>query len=372
MHSDHTLARLKRKLTPISFLFKPVFFILLCLLIIIIFTVFVYPKITKINYLEKILFAAGKSSKTIRQNNNQVNLLVMGIGGGNHEGADLTDSIILVNLNLAQKKMAFITIPRDLWIDELQDKINTMYEKGKTKSQNTGLILSKATVSQITGINVDYAVVVDFHAFAKIVDIIGGVDINIENTFNDNAYPIEGKENDRCGKTEEEITDLEITDANVTEIFPCRFEKLHFEKGIVRLDGATALKYVRSRHSTNSDEGTDFARSKRQVKLISAIRARITKPEIYLNPKVFMQMSADLKNDIVSDLSNTQMLALAGKFAAADFSHTKTLNIDQETSEKPGLLINPPSQEYNGAWVLIPKNNNYEEIHRAVKLFLTE
>ena len=139
------------------------------------------------------------------------NILIMGYGGGNHDGAYLTDSMILAHLDFATQKVSLISIPRDLWVkipfngDENQyGKINSAYAIGiddknySNKLQQYqgpagGGVLAKTIVSQITGLPIDKFVAIDFNGFTKSIDALGGVDVNVEKTFTDTQYPIEGK-----------------------------------------------------------------------------------------------------------------------------------------------------------------------------------
>ena len=91
------------------------------------------------------------------------------------------------------------------------------------------------------------------------IDFIGGVEVNVENSFIDKEFPITGKENDLCNN------DLE---------YKCRYKIISFTKGVSSMDGQTALNFVRSRHAEGS-EGTDFAREKRQQKVIEAIKNKL-------------------------------------------------------------------------------------------------
>src|SRR5690606_10518850 len=98
----------------------------------------------------------------------------------------------------------------------------------------------KTQVEKIAGVPVHYAVVVDFNAFENVIDLIGGIEVNVLTPFVDSKYPIPGKENDLCGGDPE---------------FTCRYETLVFEKGLTFMDGETALKFARSRNA-EGDEGT--------------------------------------------------------------------------------------------------------------------
>src|SRR5436305_15328462 len=85
------------------------------------------------------------SQPQIKNKDGVTNMLLLGIGGGTHDGPNLTDTIIFVNINQNTKKVTLVSIPRDLWIPDLQGKINTAYADGQDHGQGKGLMLAKAT-----------------------------------------------------------------------------------------------------------------------------------------------------------------------------------------------------------------------------------
>src|SRR5579884_3030834 len=220
----------------------------------------------------------------IKQTNDRVNILLLGIGGGTHDGPDLTDSIIVASYDLKTNDVVMFSIPRDLWLPSIQQKINAAYTVGLSKGGD-GLGYTENAIGDVMGIPIHYAVVLDFSGFSKAIDLVGGVDVNVPDTFDDYQYPIDGKENDLCGWKEQQMTltpdqakqlnvnpgPLKVyidptgkvaTDSASLD-FSCRFEHIHFDKGMTHMDGTTALKFVRSRHALGI-EGSDFARSRRQ------------------------------------------------------------------------------------------------------------
>ena len=193
------------------------------------------------------------------------NFLLLGYGGAGHDGGSLTDSMVVVRVDTENKKVALISIPRDLWIPSLNDKINAAYAKSN----------SKDVVSEVTSLPVSYFVSVDFGGFVKIIDTLGKVNVNVPTTFEDNFFPIPGKENDTCGKTGDEVNALKVkySGFDLEKQFTCRYEQIHFDKGVVQMSGTEALKFVRSRHSNTS--GGDFARSQRQFAVLQAIMEKL-------------------------------------------------------------------------------------------------
>ncbi len=259
---------------------------------------------------------------TFNQGQQHVSLL-MGYGGGNHEGGLLTDTMMLVIVDPPTKTITLLSLPRDLWVelpvsgDKLSGwKINAAYaigsdDKGyRYKPQEFtgpagGGELAKYAVKQATGLDVNNFITLNFSGFRRSIDVLGGVDVNVETTFDDYLYPIEGKEEDPCDKTPEELQMYSTMSAAITEAaFPCRYEHLHFDKGIVQMDGQTALKYVRSRHS--AQDGSDFGRAARQRNLILAVRDKIFRLDFF--PKIIPfinTLSEDLKTDYnLADIQN--------------------------------------------------------------------
>src|SRR3970282_549133 len=79
-----------------------------------------------------------------------------------------------------------------------------------------------------------------------------------------------------------------INDEN--DPFTCRYEELSFTKGLKHMDGTTVLKFVRSRHGTGG-EGSDFARSARQQKVILAFRQKVLSTETLTSPQKIIDLS---------------------------------------------------------------------------------
>ncbi len=195
----------------------------------------------------------------------RVNILLLGYGGSGHDGSMLMDSIILVSVSTKTKKAALISVPRDLWF--FDHKINEGYVKGG--SSEAGWNGMQNEIATVTGLEVNDYIAVDFGGFIKEIDTLGGVDVNVPATYDDFFYPIAGEENNTCGKSLEEIDAFKtkFTGFDLEKQFECRYEHIHFDKGLVHMDGTLALKYVRSRHGDN-----DFGRSDRQFAVLSAIK----------------------------------------------------------------------------------------------------
>lgn len=296
---------------------------------------------------------AFNKNSPLKKHEERTNLLILGVAGGNYRGNDLTDTIIFLSLNLKEKKAFLLSLPRDIWSPTLKDKINSAYHYGEEKKKGGGLILTKAITEEVLDQPVHYALVADFSSFKKAIDIIGGVEIEVERSFDDFFFPIEGKENDPCGGDPE---------------FKCRFEHVHFEKGWQNLGGERALKFARSRNA-EGEEGGDFARAARQQKLLLAFRNKVFSKEVILNPLKIKKIVDILRRGIETDI-NLAEVSYLGRFALA----LKKENIKRSSLEEE-LLITPPISKY-GKWVLVPPNEDfsfiYQDIEEKMDRFLKE
>lgn len=284
----------------------------------------------------------------------RTNILILGKGGDGHTAPDLTDTIIFVSFSRKSKDVNFISLPRDIWITSLRAKLNSAYYWGNQKAppnsdkKGGGLVLAKSVVEEIVGQPIQYALVIDFNGFKRVIDVVGGIDVDVANSFVDNKYPIAGKEEDLCEGDPE---------------FECRYETIQFDKGFTHMSGETALKFVRSRNA-EGDEGTDFARAGRQERVINALKGKVLSREVLLS----IDKLTDLKNAILSstetDIDPSAASILTRFFInTKDNSHSYVLPMD--------LLVNPPkSDTYDNLYVFIPKDKDWKEIHTWINCSL--
>lgn len=304
-------------------------------------------------------------------------VLFLGYAGGNHDGALLTDSIILARIQPETQQIFLISVPRDLWVylplaqDELIPyKINSAYAWGSSTtqyldrpSQYTGKAgggqMAKNTLSKVLGVPVDNFVALDFQAFVKTIDILGGINVNVQKSFEDPLYPLEDPEIDQtCGKSEEEIAALTATmsGTKLEEQFPCRYETLSFERGVQLMDGITALKFARSRHSPT--DGGDYNRSARQRLVIEAIKDRVF--SINFLPKAIPFVNT-LSYHLLTDLSLNDLQKLILK--AEEYRQYEI--VSYALTEENVLT---QSRSANGQFILAPKmgETDYSQIHQTL------
>ncbi len=266
----------------------------------------------------------------------RTNLLLLGIAGDNHDGSDLTDTIIFASANKSTGDTLLVSIPRDLWIPSLRAKINTAYHYGEEKQPGKGgFILAKSAISEAIDQPVDYVALIDFSVFEKAIDTVGGVDIVIDHAFTDLKYPVSGRESDPCES--------------------CRYQTISFSTGPQHLDGVTALKFVRSRNAAG-DEGTDFARSARQEKIISAFKQKLLS-----SPTKIFQLKNLPSQGIITDISPDLYFPLARLGFKVARTKLRVAAITEPLVYNPTISA---SQDYQ--WVLLPKDNDPKTIFEYV------
>src|SRR5215469_5430643 len=91
-----------------------------------------------------------------------INILLLGVGGGTHDGPDLTDTIIFVHIDPVNKKVTLVSLPRDLWIPSLGAKVNATYTVASEKQPGSGLSYTESAIGTILGQKINYGVKLDF------------------------------------------------------------------------------------------------------------------------------------------------------------------------------------------------------------------
>ncbi len=204
----------------------------------------------------------------------RVNFLILGVSGEGHPAPFLTDAIMIVSLQTHQtqsiQKLTFISIPRDLLIKVPEtnylSRINSLYVRGQN---NTDLI--KKSITEITGLPIHYFLVIDLNLLKNFVDEIRGVDIFVEKEVYDPLFP----------------------EPNYS------YQAFRLEKGWHHLDGSTAIKYVRTRHSPKGD----FDRMDHQQKLIKALIDKLSSSDFSPNFSLYFKLFQDLENTLWTDLN---------------------------------------------------------------------
>lgn len=275
----------------------------------------------------------------------RVNILILGVAGGDHAGADLTDTILVLSFRIDTPGLAMISVPRDIWSETLKDKVNSAYHYGELKKPGGGIVLAKAIISDIIGLPLQYGIVFDFRKFKTIIDAVNGVDIDVPTAFTDETYPVEGRENDDCDND---------------PLLACRYQVLHVDAGVQHMDGERALAYARSRHALGA-EGSDFARSQRQRQIILALREKLMMPDTYWPVVKVRQIVAAFQDATDTDMNIMELATVAKLFIVMPQEDIRQISIQE-------FLYEPPIGMY-GRYVLLPRVS-FEVIHEEIRKVL--
>lgn len=194
-----------------------------------------------------------------------------------------TDTMLLVSLDPATNSLGILSIPRDLYVEvpgySQRQRVNSAMVLGEIQQPGYGPTLAMMTIQRNLGIRVHEYLAVDFQAFIDLVDAIGGIEVSIDYTINDRAYP----------------------DMNFG------YDPFYLPAGTHQLNGYNALRFARTRHGDN-----DIERAKRQQQTIFAIRDRILNFEIL--PQLIVHAPSLLnswEDNVYTGLSLDQMIQLA-------------------------------------------------------------
>lgn len=257
------------------------------------------------------LLGAIDPTKLKGEGDGRVNILLLGIGGPGHEAPNLSDTIMVMSIDPRSKDVAMLGLPRDLYVPVPgfgSTKINAAHAYGESsRYSGGGPALAKATVSKILDLPIHYYARIDFNGFKRAVDAVGGVDITVEKALYDSEYPDERN--------------------------PKRSKTFSLAAGRQRLDGATALKYVRCRKGTC---GGDFGRAARQQQVLLALREKAISLKTLSNPSKLAQLISIVGDSAKTDLQLHEIRKLAEIAKGVDPKKVQTKVLDTSPG---GLLI---------------------------------
>ncbi len=304
----------------------------------------------------KEVFLSVFSEKVLMDEEKHTNILLLGTGNPEHDGAHLTDTMIVASIDHNDEVVSMLSIPRDLYvkIPELYggNRINSIVELvseqeqyqnkvGEEAAYTIGYQILQRAVSELLGIEIHYYAQLDFDAFVEIVDVLGGITVNVENAIYDPFYPAE--------------------DGTIG------YKTFAINAGAQELDGDTALQYVRSRKTTS-----DFDRAIRQQQVLEALKEKALSLGVLTNPNRLKNIYGALRSNTHTNLQWAEMVYLAKM--AADFDRSKLLTwvINDNPLTEGGLLYTPERELYQGAFVLVPFLSDNSDLQRFARVTLYE
>ncbi len=268
------------------------------------------------------------------------NILLLGVGDKHHAGASLTDSIIIASIEAKSRSIVFLSLPRDLYLVDAPDmpdaRINAYYANARNGLIRDGMSASGASLAAMRmmsseigsrlGIDVHGIIKVDFTAFREIVDAFGGVDIDVPEALTDYTYPVE---------------------EGVIGTFSIKAGPQH-------LDGETALRYARSRHSTS-----DFDRSGRQQQILGALLEKAKNQNPLENLGLARSVLRVIERHAEWTLSSSELIGLAGTALGVPQDHLISMHLSTSvggdvSDAEPGGFVLPPAEDLGAGAILLP------------------
>lgn len=295
-----------------------------------------------------VLHATLKPADVKTEGDSRINILLAGIGGPGHAGSDLSDTLEIYSIDPINNTVAVLSVPRDLYVtlpDGSHGRINAINTEGAqycikngcAAGVDSGGAAMEGAIGKLLGININYFVRLNFKGFQQMVDALGGVDVTVPARLRDPLYP--------CPDPSSAFCPIDI------------------KAGAQHFDGATALKYARSRETSS-----DFDRAARQQLIIAAIRDKGLRLGILANPSKITQLTGILGQNIKTDIQPTDLSTLINWVKQIDSSKTRTAVLD--TSVGSPLT----SDVIGGADVIVSRKglNDFSEVQDFVDSVLKD
>jgi LCP family protein required for cell wall assembly len=276
------------------------------------------------------------SSELQGQSEGQINVLLLGMRGTDMPGGGLlADSIIIASILPQEKKIALVSIPRDLYVQDpgssSQSKINAINAMYEERGEGLGMEMMKEIVGEVTGMPIHYVVQLDFRGFQELVNTVGGVDVFLDKPFSEPTQ-FEGEEA-----------------ANFS-----------LPAGKNHLDGQEALFFVRARYASS-----DFERSKRQQQILIALKDKMLSLGTLSDFGKVNSILNILGDDVRADMDASEMKKF---FDIANQLKDPQIRQKVFDTSPEGLLYASKADTPEGkTYILLPVGGNYDQIHTAIK-----
>jgi len=262
------------------------------------------------------------------EQDDRVNILLLGMGGKGHNGPYLTDTVILATYRPSTDEVALLSIPRDLVVHTREFgsvKLNAVNAFAEQRERGSGPAAVARILSTILDQPIEYWLRIDFNGFERAIDAVGGVEVAVERPFVDNQFPVASDD--------------------------WQVRTVSFAAGPQHMDGKAALEYARSRHGSNG-EGSDFARSRRQEKILVALREKLLRAGTLLNPFTIEELISTVRDSLDMNFETWELLRLAR--SAAD---VRSEDIALRVMTNANILESGVNAD--GAFVLMPRGNDW-------------
>ncbi len=270
----------------------------------------------------------------------KINFLVLGLDSLKTRGDSppLTDTMMMVSLNVNSGNINTITFPRDLWHEGYQTRINALYFYGQEKYRDNPEKFPTEVLSEMTGVPIHHTVVVSFEQVSEFIDLLGGVEVDVPTAFVDESFP---------------RSDVDVTVVTDPKLL---YKTVSFAQGKQIMTGEQALEYMRSRKS-GDDEGTDIARGARQQLVLDSVLAKLRQKDTLTNPKLLGSIYQYYEQNFAKILSPSEMVSI-GKalYPLRNQISTQSHNISIYPEDENGVIFHPEPRKHKGEWIYLVRD----------------
>ena len=285
----------------------------------------------------------------LKNQDGRVNILVAGNSADDagHNGANLTDSIMVLSINTNNNTALMLSIPRDLWVNIPgvgHSKINAAYPNG-------GMDKLQTVVQDNFGLTIDYQALVNYSAFRDLVNAVGGINITIHSSDPRGIYD----------------PSLDYTSRNC-----CALAK--YPNGTVTLNGKQALNLARARGDAYGSYGfaqSDFDRTEHQRQMLMAIKDKASSPAVVANPLKLTSLIDAAGKNVKTNLQVAEIETLYADSKKIDDSKIDSYNINTLHDKNTTMLTNYNSPDGQSALIPAAGLDDYSDIQKQIQKIFT-
>lgn len=299
------------------------------------------------------IFNAFSSTQLKGEDRGRVNILLAGNSADDpgHQGASLTDSIMILSIDTKDNTAFMLSVPRDLWVEIPgygHHKINEAYNDGEDANFRAsgypegGMGMLEKVINDNLGIQTQYYALINYRAFRQAVDAVGGIDVTIKSSDPRGLY-----------------------DPNIS---PADGGPLKITNGTHHLDGTDALNLARARGDSYYSYGfpaSDFDRTNHQRQMLMALKDKITSSSVIANPVALSKLMDAMGDNVKTDLKLNELRRLSdlGKQIGNDKIKSLSLN----SADGKNLLASYTSSRGESALIPAAGIDDFSDIQRFIR-----
>lgn len=288
----------------------------------------------------------------LQNQNGRVNILLAGNSADDpgHNGANLTDSIMVLSLNTKNNTALILSVPRDLWVDipgNGYSKINVAYPDG-------GMGLLQQVIQDNLGITINYRALVNYEAFKDLVNAVGGITINIQSTDPRGIYD---------------------PNRDYTSKHCCALA--NYPNGPVTLNGQQALDLARARGDPSPygfpygfSDG-DFDRTMHQRQMLVAIKNKAAQASVIANPFKVSALVDAVGNNVTSNLQLDEIETLYSYMKKVNDNNIASYNVNTLEGANTTMLANYTSPDGESALIPAAGLDDFSTIQAQIRRILS-